>query len=338
MTAPLALIFGCAGPEITPWETGFFRDADPLGFILFARNCQSPGQIRALVQDLRDAIGRPDAPVLIDQEGGRVARLKPPDWRAAPPAAAFGGLAVADPKRAAEAVRLNARLLAAELSEVGINVDCAPVLDLRWPETHEAIGDRAFGADPELVAALGRAFCEALLDGGVCPVVKHMPGHGRAVVDSHVALPVIAASLDDLEATDFKAFRLLNDAPMAMTAHIVCAAIDPERPATTSPDVIEQVIRGRIGFQGFLMSDDLSMSALRGTLGERAAASLSAGCDAALHCNGEPAEMEAVAAASVPLSDAAAARLAAAMARCAAPTPVETAAMSSALDALMSYA
>ena len=339
MTAPLAVIFGCEGPALTPWEADFFRSADPLGFILFARNCQVPDQIRTLIRDLRETIGRPEAPVLIDQEGGRVARLKPPAWRAAPPAADFGALAAVDPDRAAEAVRLNARLLAAELGDLGINVDCAPVLDLRRPETHAAIGDRAFGPDPALVAALGRAFCEGLLDGGVCPVVKHMPGHGRAVVDSHAELPVISAALDDLEATDFEAFRLLNDAPMGMTAHIVCAALDPDRPATTSPVVIEQVIRGRIGFQGFLMSDDLSMSALQGTLGARAAASLAAGCDAVLHCNGERAEMEAVAGAAGPLNDAARARLDAAMARCATPPEtIEIAAMSRTLDAIMSHA
>jgi beta-N-acetylhexosaminidase len=328
--APRAVVFGCADLELNGWERGFFAEADPLGFILFGRNCESPAQVRALVASLRATVGRQDAPVMIDQEGGRVARLTPPHWAARPAAACFGELAARDPDDATRAVWLNARLLATDLQPLGITVDCAPLLDLRWPEGHDVIGDRAFGDDPARVAALGRAFCDGLMAGGVLPVVKHIPGH--------LALPVVEASREELEATDFAAFRLLKDAPWAMTAHVVYSAIDAEAPATTSLKVISEIIRGTIEFHGILLSDDLSMSALDGDLGARAAAALAAGCDVNLHCNGDPAEMEAVAAATGRLGAAAKARLAGRGARCAAPQPFDTAAAGAELDQLLDHA
>jgi beta-N-acetylhexosaminidase len=308
--SPRAVIFGCEGPAVTDWERGFFRECDPLGFILFARNCQTPDQVRTLVADLRGAVGRRDAPVLIDQEGGRVARLTPPHWRAAPAAARFGALYARDRAAAREAVVANARLIAAELAELGITVDCAPVLDLPIPGADAVIGDRAFAADPAVVAALGRAFCEGLLAGAVLPVVKHLPGHGRALADSHLALPVVEATRADLEGSDFRPFRDLADAPWAMTAHIVYRAIDPDNPATTSARLIHEVIREDFGFDGVLVSDDLSMAALRGDFDSRAAASLAAGCDLVLHCNGEREEMMAVAGGAGPLTHEAARRVA----------------------------
>jgi beta-N-acetylhexosaminidase len=336
--APRAVIFGCGGLELTAWETDFFAATKPLGFILFARNCQSPHQVRALVAGLRQTVARSDAPVLIDQEGGRVQRLKPPHWRAAPPPGRFGELARSDRPRALEAVRLNARCLAAELVPLGITLDCLPLLDLRLPGAHDIVGDRSFGAEPELVAALGRACCEGLLEGGIMPVVKHVPGHGRAAVDSHVELPRVDAALPELQAGDFAPFRALADMPWAMTAHVVYSAVDGRRPATTSPRVIEEVIRGWIGFDGVLISDDLSMQALDGDLGARAAAALAAGCDLALHCNGAPAEMEAVADAVGSLGAEAHRRLAAAAARLGPRPQADVAALVSELDALLARA
>lgn len=331
-----AVIFGCEGLALSDWERGFFAESDPLGFILFARNCRDPAQVTRLVATLRESVGRPEAPVLIDQEGGRVARLKPPAWRAAPPAAVFGELAKTDQARAEEAVRLNVRLLALELRALGIDVDCLPLLDLRLPEGHDVIGDRSFGSDPEIVIALGRAVCEGFLEAGVMPIIKHLPGHGRAAVDSHKELPRVDTPRETLEVTDFVPFRALADAPWGMTAHVVYEAIDPQRPATTSPLVIGEIIRGSIGFDGLLLSDDLSMQALRGGLAERAGAALAAGCDVALHCNGERAEMEAVASAVRPLTAAAEARLAqAAAALGAAPAPEEFAELSARLDTLL---
>ncbi|MFQ6017727.1 MAG: beta-N-acetylhexosaminidase [Kiloniellaceae bacterium] len=333
--APRAVIFGCEGPVLTSWERDFFARTDPLGFILFARNCEIPDQVRALVSALRASVGRGDAPVLIDQEGGRVARLQPPHWRAAPAAARFGALAARDPERGRRAVRLNARLVAAELAELGITVACAPVLDLPGPGAHDVIGDRAFGRDAELVAMLGRAFCEGLLAGGILPVVKHVPGHGRAKADSHVALPVVDLARAELERSDFRPFLALNDAPWAMTAHVVYAAIDPEHPATTSKAVIGEVIRGYLRFDGVLVTDDLSMQALQGDFAGRAAAALEAGCDVALHCNGDRAEMAAVAEGAPGLSAEAERRIAAAAARPVAPQAVDTAALSGELGALL---
>jgi beta-N-acetylhexosaminidase len=304
------VIFGVAGPTPSEAERGFFADADPLGFILFARNCSTPEQVRTIVDDLRTIVGRADAPVLIDQEGGRVRRLKPPCWRAAPAAAVFGDLCARDERRAVEAAWLNARLIAADLAELGITVDCAPVLDVRHPGAHEIIGDRAFAGEAETVALLGRATCAGLLAGGVLPVIKHIPGHGRAGSDSHEALPVVEAALADLRRVDFAPFAALADMPMAMTAHVVYAAVDPNAPATTSAAVLGEVVRGLIGFDGLLISDDLCMGALSGTPGERAAAAFAAGCDVVLHCSGDVGEMREVARASSLLSDAAMGRLA----------------------------
>ena len=320
---PLAAILGCSGRALGGPEKAFFRDADPLGFILFARNCAAPDQLRRLVDALRNCVGRADAPILIDQEGGRVARLGPPRWRKPPPAAAFARLAGADKAAAIEAARLNARLIAADLHELGLTLDCAPVLDVPQPGSHAVIGDRALGSNPALVAALGRAVCEGLLDGGVLPVIKHIPGHGRALADSHKTLPVVGAARADLEAVDFAPFKALRDMPWAMTAHVCYAALDRRAPATTSKTVIRRVIRGTIGFDGVLVSDDLSMSALGGGVGERARAALAAGCDVVLHCNGVRAEMEAVAAYASPLDGAAQARLGRAEAMRAPPKPLE---------------
>lgn len=299
---PSAVIFGCAGPALTAEERRFFRDADPLGFILFQRNCVDPDQVRALVAALREAVGRADAPLLIDQEGGRVARLKPPHWPSYPAAAA---LAARGGDGARELVRLGARLIADDLSQLGITVDCLPVLDIPVPGADAVIGDRAYGDSAATVAALGRAACEGLLAGGVLPVIKHIPGHGRATVDSHLGPPRVDAPRDRLDASDFAPFRALADMPWAMTAHIVYDAVDPTRPATLSQRVIAEVIRASIGFAGVLVSDDLSMRALGGSHAERAAGALAAGCDVVLHCNGNRDEMTEIAGAISPLSPAA---------------------------------
>jgi beta-N-acetylhexosaminidase len=298
---PRAVIFGCSGPRLAASERRFFAAADPLGFILFRRNCVDPGQTRELVSSLRAAVGRADAPVLIDQEGGRVQRLMPPHWRRAPAPAAFRGIARRDPSRAREAARLNARLMAEEMFRLGVSVDCAPVLDVPAAGAHPVIGDRAAGDTPELAALLGGAACEGLLDGGVLPAIKHVPGHGRASMDSHAALPLVAAPRAELERVDFAPFRALAGMPWAMTAHVLYADLDPAAPATLSPRVIRDVVRGSIGFSGFLVTDDISMGALAGPLEERARAALAAGCDAVIHCNGDAAEMEALAAACGPL-------------------------------------
>lgn len=290
-------------------ERRLFAEADPLGFILFARNCESPAQLGSLVEALRDAVGRSDAPVLIDQEGGRVARLGPPHWRKPPAAAAFGALAGRGLASARRAVWLNARLIAAELSALGVTVDCAPVVDLALSETHAVIGDRAFSGDPAVVAELGRAFCEGLLAGGVLPVIKHIPGHGRARADSHLELPEVSATRETLRATDWLPFKALADQPWAMTAHLRYSALDARAPATISAKLIGEVIRREIGFDGVLISDDLGMQALEGDLAERGKAALAAGCDLVLHCSGVLAEMDRLMAAVPPLTDAAAARV-----------------------------
>ncbi len=331
----LAVVFGCATHRLEAAERDLFRSAGPVGFILFARNIDSPEQVRALVAELRDSIGNGDAPVLIDQEGGRVARLKPPHWRAAPPASRFGALAKRDIDAAKRAVWLNARLIAAELSDLGISLDCLPVLDLPVEGAHEAIGDRAFAYDVETVATLGRAACAGMLDGGILPVVKHMPGHGRALVDSHDEPASVSASRSALEASDFEPFRRLADMPVAMTGHILFGAIDPDRATTVSPVVIDEIIRGHIGFDGLLLSDDLSMRALGGTLGERVEKSLAAGCDIALHCNGEMAEMEAVREGARPLDAAASARLRRALDARKEPAEFDAAAGLAELDSLL---
>jgi beta-N-acetylhexosaminidase len=305
--APRAVILGCAGETLTADEQHFFSDADPVGFILFRRNCRSPNQVRDLVLSLREAIGRSDAPILIDQEGGQVARLRPPHWRLYPSAARLGSL---PDLRAEAAARLGARLIADDLHSLGITVDCLPVLDLPVPGADPVIGERAYGAEPGRVARLGRAVCEGLLEGGVLPVIKHIPGHGRARVDSHQECPVVETAKDELSRTDFAPFRALSDMRWAMTAHIVYMAIDPAAPATLSRRVISEVIRGEIGFHGVLVSDDLSMGALGGEVGERAQRALTGGCDLVLHCNGNARKMAEVVAAAGPVSTETSARLA----------------------------
>ena len=288
-------IYGCSGTTLSADERAFFREVRPWGFILFGRNIETPDQIRALVRALRETIADISAPVLIDQEGGRVARLKPPNWHERPAAACFGALHDGNPEAAREATYLNARLIAHDLADLGINVDCLPVLDVPAVGAHDVIGDRAFAQDPMTVIDLGRAQIEGLMEGGVLPVMKHIPGHGRAGADSHLALPRVDAAVEELSASDFVTFRSLDLCPMAMTAHVVYDSIDPQRPATTSPKVIRDVIRGEIGFDGLLISDDLSMQALDGPLDVRARAALFAGCDIVLHCNGDMDEMRQVA-------------------------------------------
>jgi beta-N-acetylhexosaminidase len=305
MSRPCAAIFGCSGLDLTPNERAFFREADPLGFILFARNVDTPERTRRLVDDLRSCAARAEAPVLIDQEGGRVARLRPPHWRKAPPARLLGELYARDPEQGLEATRLNSRLLAADVASVGADVDCLPVLDLTFAETHAVIGDRAYAAQPEPVAALGRAAAEGLMAEGVMPVIKHIPGHGRATVDSHHQLPTVSASRELLERTDFLPFKLLSDLPWAMTGHLLFEAIDPNAAITVSARGVKDVIRGHIGFDGLLLSDDLNMQALGGSVGERAMRALAAGCDIALHCNGQLDEMVEVAGRAGQMSDAA---------------------------------
>lgn len=295
VTAPRALILGCAGTDLSDAERAFFRDADPLGFILFARNCESGSQIRALVADLRTAVGREDAPVLIDQEGGRVARLPAPEWVRPPAQGAIGALdATRGPVAGNRAAWLHGALIGHDLAALGISIDCSPVLDLQFPGQSTVVGDRAFSADPETVTRLGRAVMDGLQAAGVVPAIKHLPGHGRATADSHLSLPVVSAGLEELRATDFVPFRALRDATVGLTAHIRFPAIDDANPATQSATVIRDIIRGEIGFGGLLLSDDLSMAALEGGLDARAEKALAAGCDIALHCNGNREEMERV--------------------------------------------
>ena len=309
----LASIFGLSGLALTPDEIAFFKDSNPAGYILFKRNIADRDQLRALTDSLRALHGRDDLAILIDQEGGRVARMQPPVWPAFPPGEAFDRLYRIAPMTAIEAARINAKAIALTLAEVGITVNCLPLLDVRVPETHPAIGDRALGAEPMQVAALGRAVIDGLRAGGVVGVVKHMPGQGRAVVDSHKSLPVVSADDTTLE-NDLEPFRTLNTAPMGMTGHIIFAAWDAERCATLSPVIIHDVIRGQIGFDGFLMSDDLDMKALNGEIGALAAASVMAGCDAALNCWGRMEEMMSIASKVGELSSAGITRLANAMA------------------------
>jgi beta-N-acetylhexosaminidase len=295
-----AFICGCAGLALGEEERAFVAESRPWGLILFKRNVESSAQLRALCASFRELVGRADAPVLIDQEGGRVQRMGPPLWPAYPAAARFD--AELDETRARQAAALSARLMALDLIDAGINVDCAPVLDVADDLTHAVIGTRAYGKDPARVTRLARAVMEGLVAGGVAPVIKHVPGHGRARADSHFELPVVAASREELAARDFAPFRALADAPMAMTAHVVFTAIDPDRPATTSRIVIQEIVRGAIGFDGLLMTDDLSMKALGGPLADRAHAAFAAGVDIALHCNGELAEARGVAAAAPELA------------------------------------
>jgi beta-N-acetylhexosaminidase len=329
-----AAILGCSGQGLSREEQAFFRDVRPWGFILFARNVENPDQVRRLVEDLRASVDRPDAPVLIDQEGGRVQRLGPPHWRRYPPGRAYGELPANDLLLQREIARLGARLLAHDLAELGINVDCVPVLDVPVAGAHDVIGDRAYAKTPEGVARLGRAACEGLIAGGVLPVVKHIPGHGRAKADSHLDLPVVETSYDELDAWDFAPFKMLSDMPMAMTAHVVYSAVDPRRPATTSRTAMRKVVRGALGFDGLVMSDDLSMKALGGDFASRAKASLAAGCDVVLHCNGDMDEMRAVIAGTRELSGQAARRAKAALARLAKlPEPLDLEAARARFDA-----
>lgn len=301
---PRPIILDCTGERLTADEAALFRDLDPYGFILFARHLRDPEQVRTLIGELRESVGR-EAPVLIDQEGGRVARLGPPHWRKPPAAGRFAELAERDRAAACRAAWLNSRLIAEELRDLGITVDCLPVLDLRLPGAHLIIGDRAYGATPDEVIDLARAAAEGLMAGGVLPVAKHIPGHGRATADSHLELSRVDASRAELEATDFVPFRALKDLPIAMTAHVTYEAIDPDRPATLSPRVIEDVIRGHMGFKGALLSDDLTMKALKGPLPELAGQALAAGCDALLLCNADIGDRRAVLEAVSPLDDAA---------------------------------
>ncbi|MBP7000236.1 beta-N-acetylhexosaminidase [Amaricoccus sp.] len=327
--APRAVILGCLGPDLGAGERRFLAEADPWGFILFARNVVDAGQLRRLTGALREAVGR-DAPILIDQEGGRVARLRAP-WREWLPALDECARQP-DAARAAEAMRLRYRLIAHELAAVGIDVDAAPVLDLVHPETHAIIRNRAYGPDPAAVAIIGRAVAEGLLAGGVLPVMKHMPGHGRAGLDSHLALPRVAAGRAAL-AADFAPFRALADLPMAMSAHVVFEAIDPDAPATLSPAVI-RAIREEIGFDGLLITDDLSMRALDGPFRARAERAVAAGADMLLHCNGNPAEAAEVVAGAPRLAGRAAARAAAALALRGRAMTEEAAALDAAFAAL----
>jgi beta-N-acetylhexosaminidase len=297
-----ALITDVSGPVLTADERAFLKEAQPWGLILFARNIDAPEQVRQLVTACREALGRADVPVLIDQEGGRVQRLGPPHWPAYPTGATYGALYDRDPASGLDAARLGARLIAADLSALGIDVDCLPLADVPAADADPIIGDRAYGTTPDKVAAIAGAVAEGLMAGGVLPVLKHLPGHGRATADSHERLPIVDADRATLEATDFAAFRPLNGLPMGMTAHVVFSAYDPIAPATTSVTMVREVIRGSIGFAGLLMSDDLSMRALSGSLSERARATIAAGCDVVLHCNGSLDERRMVADVTPPLA------------------------------------
>ncbi len=290
------VIFGIEGLTLSDREAAFFHETRPWGVILFARNIDTREQLRALTDALREKSGNPQLPILIDQEGGRVARLKPPLVPAYPPMATYGRLYEQDKEKAVLAARLGASLLAADLYELGINITCAPCLDLGLANMSKVIGERAFSASPRVVAALGQAFADGLMEGGVLPVIKHLPGHGRARVDSHFELPVIEATVPHLQAEDFQPFRQLNDALLGMTGHLLFTAIDNELPSTLSPAVVQNVIREHIGFDGVLMSDDVSMQALSQSLSTIGEAALAAGCDLILHCNGEMAEMAEIAA------------------------------------------
>jgi beta-N-acetylhexosaminidase len=321
----MALITDAAGLLLSADERAFFRDADPWGFIIFKRNVETPDQLRALTDSMRESVGR-NAPILVDQEGGRVQRLGPPHWPKYPQGAVYGALYDRDRDAGLRAAWLGARLIAHDLSAVGIDVDCLPLADVPVSEADPVIGNRAYGTSPVKVAAIGAAVAEGLLAGGVLPVLKHIPGHGRATADSHHALPVVGTDATTLQSTDFAAFRPLAKLPLGMTAHVVFTAIDPVAPATTSGTMVREVIRGHIGFDGLLMSDDISMNALAGTLAERAGATLAAGCDVVLHCNGAFDERRAVADACPPLAGEGKRRGDAALAMRRAPAPFDIAA------------
>ena len=308
-----AAIYGLAGTELTAEEAAFFADSRPSGYILFKRNIESREQLRRLTDALRDLEGHDEVPILIDQEGGRVARMRPPEWQSFPPGEAFDRLYQLAPSSAIEAARVNARALGLMLNEVGINVDCLPMLDVRQPGANDIVGDRALGSEPMQVASLGKAILDGLKSAGVLGVIKHIPGHGRALADSHLELPVVDAGEDEL-AIDIEPFERLRDAAMGMTSHLLYTEWDAERPASQSPIVIHDIIRQRIGFDGFLMSDDIGMEALAGDHGQRAAACVAAGCDVALHCDGKIENMILVANAVPALSAEGEARLSRAMA------------------------
>ena len=333
-----AFITGVAGLELTAEERAFLRAERPWGFILFKRNIDNPAQVAGLVEELRGATGDLDAPVLIDQEGGRVQRLAPPHWPVYPPGAIFGVLYDIDPELGLKAAWLSSRLIAADLVDLGITVDCLPLADVPVQGADAVIGNRAYGTEPGKVAAIARAVTQGLEQGGILPVLKHIPGHGRATADTHFKLPVVDTSAAELEAIDFAAFRPLADLPMAMTAHVVFSALDAVQPATTSATIIEQVIRGSIGFQGVLMSDDVSMNALAGTIAERTRAIVAAGCDIVLHCNGKLDEMRAVAAETPLLAGLALRRTRAALATRLQPLPFDRAAGRAELKALIGRA
>jgi beta-N-acetylhexosaminidase len=333
-----AFITGVSGFTLTADERDFLRAERPWGFILFKRNIETPTQVTALISELRKSIDIPDAPVLIDQEGGRVQRFGPPHWPAYPPGAMFGTLYDIDRELGLTAARLSARLIAADLIDLGVTVDCLPLADLPVAGADAVIGNRAYGTEPGKVAAIARAVTEGLQQGGVLPVLKHIPGHGRATADTHFRLPVVETSKAELQRTDFAAFRPLADLPMAMTAHVVFSALDPAQPATTSATIIEQVIRGSIGFQGLLMSDDVSMNALAGSIAERTRAIVSAGCDMVLHCNGNLDEMREVAREAPVLSGLALDRATRALASRKAPQPFDRAAARAELDELIGRA
>jgi len=333
-----AFITGVSGPELSATEREFIRLERPWGFILFKRNIEVPAQVIQLVRELREAVGNPDAPVLIDQEGGRVQRFGPPHWPVYPPGAVFGTLYDIDRALGLTAARLSARLMAADLIDLGVTVDCLPLADVPVAGADAVIGNRAYGTEPGKVAAIARAVTEGLEQGGVLPVLKHIPGHGRATADTHFRLPEIDTSKAELERTDFAAFQPLGDLPMAMTAHVVFSALDPAQPATTSATIIREVIRGVIGFQGLLMSDDVSMNALAGSIAERTRAIITAGCDMVLHCNGDLGEMREVAAETPELSGKALERASRALASRRAPLAFDRVAARVELDALIDRA
>ena len=330
-----AFITGLAGTQLSNAERDFLRAERPWGFILFRRNIDTPAQVAALTNEVRNVLGEADVPILVDQEGGRVQRFRPPNWPLYPAGAAFGQLYDIDPALGLRAARLSARLIADDLTKVGVTVDCLPLADVPVPGANDVIGDRAYGNDPKKVAALARAVTEGLEQGGILPILKHIPGHGRATADSHLALPVVDTPKNELESIDFAAFKPLADLPMAMTAHVVFSAYDAAHPATTSATMIERVIRGLIGFQGLLMSDDVGMNALAGSIAERTRALLAAGCDMVLACSGEPEEMHQVARETPELSGKALARAKAALASRQTPKPFDRDAARAELDELI---
>jgi beta-N-acetylhexosaminidase len=329
-----AFITGVAGTTLTTTERQFVQEADPWGLILFKRNVTTPDALRRLIGEFRGTVGR-QAPVLVDQEGGRVQRLRPPHWQAYPAGAVYGAVFDRDPDAGLRAARLGGRLIANDLAQLGIDVDCAPVADLPAAGADPVIGDRAYGTDPAKVAALAGTFATGLMEGGVLPVLKHLPGHGRATADSHQRLPVVTANRAALDGTDFAAFRPLCGLPLGMTAHVVFTAVDPVAPATTSANIVKHVIRDSIGFTGLLMSDDISMGALSGSLAERTRAAIAAGCDVVLHCNGVLSEMLEVAAQTPALAGEAAQRAGAALAARKPPAAIDIAVSSAELAKLL---